>query len=369
MNFKFKHTEKIVGLFILIAIVILIAGMISLAIYKKMFIEGTTFKTKLSSAEGLSTSTVLTFRGYEIGKVKKYSLDEDNNIDAEIFIYKKFREKIVRGCAIYRQVSPISGKTWLLLLYPNQLPLRISPNGTTLSVLLPDESYIPSLDMYDGKKLLEDKIIEKYGDSITILFEDARDFVSNLRQEVRLKQDSFQDFFKNLAQFADSLARNSKILDNVSLMTDPDKGPVFSTLNQFSDISKKLNESVNQLNTLIANYKQPDGIIPKMMQINPEDIDKTMQNVNKNLETLYQMIKSLQDQVPMIAEVLMNTDKTLQALNNNPLLRGGIPKEFKNTNSSKKKRLDMSSETDSTKNTPGTETKKEKDNKNENENK
>jgi phospholipid/cholesterol/gamma-HCH transport system substrate-binding protein len=344
MNFKFKHTEKIVGVFIFTAIVILIAGIITIAVYQKLFIKGFTFKTKLSSAEGLSTSTIISFRGYEIGKIRNYLLDEDNNIDAEIFIYKDFREKIVKGCAIYRQVSPISGKTWLILLYPNQLPLRITKNGTTLSVLLPEGSYLPSLDMYDGKKLLEDKIIEKYGDSIAILFEDARDFVSNLRQEVRLKQDSFQDFFKNLAEFANSLARNSKILDNITLMTDPNKGPVFSTLNQFVDISKKLNESVNQLNSLIENYKKPDGIIPKMMQIKPEEIDKTMQNLNKNLETLYQMIKSLQEQVPMIAEVLMNTDKTLQGLNNNPLLRGGIPKENKNTNSSKKKRLDMDNE-------------------------
>lgn len=342
MNFKFKHTEKIVGIFVILAFLLLIGTIISISISKKMFIKTFSFKTKLSDAEGLSTSTPINFKGYVIGKVKKFLLDADNNIDVDFVVYKDFRDKVVVGSAIYRQVNPISGGMSLILLYPNKLPVSLSKEGTITGLsVLPEGGYVPSLDMWDGRKLLEDKMIEKSGDSISILFEDARDFVSNLRQEVRLKQDSFQMFFKNIADVAESLARNSVILDHINLMMNPQNGPVFTTLNTFTEISARLKDSVNQLNTLIDNYKNPDGLMVKMFQLNQVELNQMIQNVNKNLESIQEMMKAIKEQAPMLADLLNETDKTLKAVNNNPLLRGGIPREDKNNSTSKKKRMDI----------------------------
>jgi phospholipid/cholesterol/gamma-HCH transport system substrate-binding protein len=341
MNFKFKHTEKIVGVFVFAAFGILIAGLVLIAVSRHIFVKTYSFKTKLSDADGLSPSTALIFKGYEIGKIKNFILDEDNNIDVELLVYKDFRDKIVKGSAVYRQVNPISGNTSLILLYPNQLPIGPPSISSESSILIVEGAYIPSLDMLDGKKLLEEKIIEKSGDAISILFEDARDFVSNLRQEVRLKKDSFQDFFSNIADFADSLAKNRKVFDDLQLLMDSQKGPVFAAMNRFVEISNKLSESVTQLNAMIENYKTPDGLMLKLLQVKQSDMDQTIQNINKNLEALHETIKALREQVPLLAEVLNDTDKTLRAVNNNPLLRGGIPKEEKNKNASKKKRMDI----------------------------
>jgi len=173
MNFKFKHTEKIVGTFVFIALVILITGLVLIALSKKIFVETYAYRTKLIDAGGLSVSTTLNFKGYEIGRVKSFSLDQNNNIDVELGIYEKYRDKIVVGSVIYRQVNPITGNMSLIFLYPNRFSVKLADVGIN-SLALREGSYIPSLDMPDGQKLLEDKIVEKSGDVISIIFEDTR---------------------------------------------------------------------------------------------------------------------------------------------------------------------------------------------------
>jgi phospholipid/cholesterol/gamma-HCH transport system substrate-binding protein len=338
MNFKFRHADKIAGVFILLAFVILIGGAVIIGISKKFFVETHRFKTLLSDAAGLSTSTPLSFKGYKIGRVKDFLLTADNNIDVELAVYREFREKIVPGAAIYRLNNPITGETSLVLL----LPKRPFPGpGGEASPPLPEESYLPSLDMEEGQKLVEDNIIEKSGDTVALMFDEASVFVSNLRTEFKLKKDIFKTFFENIHGVSESLARNQVFFDHLNQLLDPDQGPVFRTVNRFSEISKQLEGAVDQMNEIMANYKNPEGLMTKMLQLNQNQLNQAIENLNQNLIALGGLLKSLKENSPLIAELLDKSRQTLQAVNNNPLLRGGIEKESKNTNSSKKKRLDL----------------------------
>ena len=339
MSFKFKHAEKITGVFILIAVIILIVGTVIISVSKKTFVKTHGFRTLLSDAAGLSTATPLSFKGYEIGRVKQFLLDKDNNIEVELGVYKEYREKIVKGSAIYRLNNPITGETSLVLLQPRG-PYPAGVFGGIGSVL-PEGEYIPSLDMDDGQKLLEENVIEKSGETVSLIFDEARVFVSNLRDEFRLKKDTFRIFFENLHGVSESLARNKDFFENLNRLLDPVEGPVFQTLGQFSTISKKLNQSVDQLNEIMENYKDPEGLMTKLFKVNQQQLNQTLENLNKNLVALHQALTSLRESSPLIADLLDKSRKTLQAINNNPLLRGGIEKENKNTNSSRKKRMEI----------------------------
>jgi phospholipid/cholesterol/gamma-HCH transport system substrate-binding protein len=338
MNFKFKHTDKITGVFILLAIVILVAGAVFIGISRKLFIKTYRFKTVLSDAAGLSTSTPLSFKGYKIGRVKRFVLNTDNNIDVELAVYREFRERIVPGAAIYRLNNPITGETSLVLLLPKH---PLAGPGSEASLPLPEDSSLPSLDMEEGQKLVEDNIIEKSGDTVALMFDEARVFVSNLRTEFKLKKDIFKTFFENIHGVSESLARNQVFFDHLNQLLDPDKGPVFSTMNRFAEISKRLEAAVDQLNEIMGNYKKPEGLMVKMLQLNQGELNQAVENLNRNLVALGDLLKSLKENSPLIAELLDKSRKTLQAINNNPLLRGGIEPERKDTNSSKKKRIDI----------------------------
>jgi len=157
MRFKFRHTEKIVGAFVFVALLILVAGFVMIGLSHKVLQKTYTFRTVLTDAAGLSTSTALKFKGYEIGKVKSFSLNSDNDIDVTLTVYKEFRDKIVHNSAIYRQVNPITGNMQLIYLYPIRFPISLSDEGEDF-LSLPEDSVIPSLDKFDGQKLLEDKM-------------------------------------------------------------------------------------------------------------------------------------------------------------------------------------------------------------------
>lgn len=342
MKFKFKHTEKVVGGFVLLALVLLAVGVVMVAVSKKMFEKTLSFRTLLSDATGLSNSTPLQFKGYQIGRVRQFYLDENNDIDVELGVYQEYLDKIMPGSAIYRQTNPISQETSLVLLMPRQ-KRRSDPGDQVISVdaVLPEGSYIPSLDMPEGKRLLEEGSIERGGDTISILFDDAQSFFENLRQEFKLKKDSFRDFFKKLGEVSDSFARNRKIFDHLEKLLNPESGPVFSTVERIVAVTKRLDGAVTQLQNILENYKDPDGLMLKMMKINPQQVEQTFNNLNANLVELKEMLKSIRDQSPLIAELLDKSRKTLEAVNNNPLLRDGISKSGKGGNASIKKRLDI----------------------------
>ncbi len=342
MNFKFRHTEKIVGVFVLLAFFILVAGIITISVSKKLFEKTYSFRTRLSDATGLSTSTSLEFKGYQIGKVRSFYLDSENDIDVELALYGEFLNKIVTGCAIYRQSNPITGETSLVLLMPLKYSIQQSKGkNPNVGFSLPEGAYIPSLDMPEGQKLLEDNMVEKSGDSVSIIFDEAQAFFSNLRSEFKLKKDSFRDFFTNLGDFSNSLAENRQMFAHFEQLLSPKGGPVFKTVEELALFAKGLVKNTEQLQAVLENYKNPDGLMLKMIQMDKSKLDGTIENLNNNLLALQKMLESLKEQSPLVAEVLEKTRKTLDAINNNPFLRGGIPPKDIEGNSSQKKRVDI----------------------------
>jgi phospholipid/cholesterol/gamma-HCH transport system substrate-binding protein len=336
MDFKFRHSEKIVGVFVFLALIVLIVGIVMVAVSRKMFVKTHSFETKLSDATGLSTSTPLNFKGFRIGRVRSFKLDENNDIVVKLGVYDEYRAKIVGGSAIYRQTNPITGETSLVLLMPKP--------AYRVSEVLPKGSYIPSLDKSQGQRMLESGKLERGGDTISILFDDAKSFFENLRQEFKLKKDSFRNFFKGMGEVSDSFARNREIFDHLHKLLNPEGGPVFNTVDQIARVTQRLDKTVTELQVMLENYKNPDGLMLKMLQLDRGRLDQTVKNLNGNLVALREMLNALKDQSPLLAEVLEKSRKTLEAVNNNPLLRGGISKDGKKGNAGRKKRLDIDEE-------------------------
>ena len=337
MNFKFKHTEKIVGLFVLLAMIVLIAGTVIVAISKRVFVKKYMFHTTLSDASGLSTSTALNFKGYEIGKVEAFEFNEYNFVDVKLAVYKNYLTKMIKGCAIYRQSNPITGETSLVLLTPKFSTNNTSEVGTGLK----EGAKVPSLDTPEGQRLLDLGLVAKSGDSVSLIFDEARDFFSHLRREFKLKKDSFRSFFEKIVAFSKSLADNKEIFDHLQQLLNPKDGPVFKTVIQFAEISKRLENTVIKVEMIMENYKKPDGLMLKMLSLDKKQLQEMVQNINKNLIALQEMLASIKNQSPFIAELMEKTRKTLESLNNNPLLRGGIKNDKGSSNSTRKKRMDL----------------------------
>jgi len=99
-----------------------------------------------------------------------------------------------------------------------------------------------------------------------------------------------------------------------------------------------LAQNLMDINDMINNYSQPEDLVTKMIDPTGENIMKplnqNLQTMEKNLNDINKLIEFFHYQTPEIAVLMSETkntlselQKTLQGINNNPLLRGGIRRD------------------------------------------
>ena len=113
MNYKLKHTRQIVTLFIIIPVMLLITTVVFIVLNQRLLEKRYHYFCTLENAIGLSTQTPILYKGFEIGRVHKFSLNEDGNILLEFFVLKSYQHLVHQNSVIYRTTNPITGKSTL----------------------------------------------------------------------------------------------------------------------------------------------------------------------------------------------------------------------------------------------------------------
>ncbi|MBN2460567.1 MAG: MCE family protein [Candidatus Cloacimonetes bacterium] len=317
MKFKFRHTDKIVGIFFFSAVLVLVLSFVIIALSQKMLEKKYDFHTIFPDAVGLSPSTVLKFRGFEIGKVKSYVLNDDNLIETEIIIYEDYRNKIVANSAINKSSNPITGKSSLEFL-----------QGADPEQVLPEGSFIPSLNMPEGQRLLEAGLIEKKGDAISSILDNVDQMLYNLNRDENADQGSIFRMIYNLANASEKLDLNMGELNQLLVLLNSD----------LKESMHNLDLTLHNASIMLENYSQPEGLLARM--IDPEGdqllqpLGNSLRQLEENLGELEKLLEFIGSQAPEIAEILIEgknslqtAQNTLEGINNNPFIRGGIGKE------------------------------------------
>ena len=95
MKFGFRHADKFVGLFILVAVVFISSSLVvNHSINRRWFAQDYEYYTRFFSASGLSVGMPLKLRGFEIGKIKRITLNDQNKVDVTLIIYDTYIEKV-----------------------------------------------------------------------------------------------------------------------------------------------------------------------------------------------------------------------------------------------------------------------------------
>lgn len=331
MKFKFKHTDKIVGIFFLVAVLALISTLVVVAASKRIFDKKYYFTTQFVDATGLSSSTKLYFKGYEIGKLKKFTLNIKNQIDAELVVYKEFRDKIVENSAIFKATNPVTGKSTMEFL-----------QGPDWNKVLAEGEYIPSLDTPEGKKLLKEGLIKRSGDMMESVLKNVDQLLYNLTQDNNPDQGALSRMLYNLANMTEkmdvSLGEVNALLASFQKDNNPEDGAMFRILSNVADLTDDFKGTAAQLDEMLSNYKDPDGLVVKLIDPDKENLIFPMRDMllslNENLTSMNKILEFLYQQMPEFADILAKSkvtlqtaQKTLEAVNNNPFLRGGIKEE------------------------------------------
>jgi len=341
MNYKIKHTKQVVLLFIGVPVLLLILAVVFISIQQKLFEKRYFYFTALSDANGISTQTPILFKGFEIGRIRTFNLTDSGEIDCQLYILKRYNHIMHADGVISRSSNPITGRVTLEYV-----------NNPDSMVPLKDGSRILSTDFPDGKALFR-KISPRSNDAISSIIDNVNTLTSELTKDNNADKGSLFRILTTVADVAEQtdrsmqqmnliLAELNKFSQNLNRDQNADQGSVFRILNNTADLTAKLNTQMLVMEEILlsvkrsmANLENPDSLIIRMVDPSTNYIfgplKSTLEKVGTNLDESALLLRSLNRNNPEIIlmienlnQTLNNAKKTLEGINNNPLIRGGI---------------------------------------------
>jgi phospholipid/cholesterol/gamma-HCH transport system substrate-binding protein len=330
MKFRIKYADKIVGLFVIVAAVFLAGGIVVLGANQRWFAKDVSFTTRFISAAGASPGTAIMMRGFQVGKVSKVKLNDQNEVDAEFVIYDKYYPKVKEYSILEMVTSPI-GLGTQLLFHPGKGEDQAEPG-----------SFIPLADSDEGKDLIERGLVDMpvKDDTITRLLAGMNPLIENVNKTVVTVNRTLTEVNRALAGES-SGPLGSIVTDASGVMANVEK-----MSGDLSKQTKSLLASVNAISRNIENItKDPTGLVPKLLDAKGslktilddknqlyDSINGSLVEMQKTLKNVQDITASLSDEMPSIAVTLdqsrsaiKQAEDVLIGLKNNPLLRGGIP--------------------------------------------
>ena len=351
MNYKMKHTKQVVILFVAIPLAIVTAAVILIAFRQNLFEKRHTFYTTLQNATGVSTQTPILYKGYEIGRVNKFELSPKGSIELEFYVLDRYLPVLVTPSVVLRQTNPITSKTNLEYIRD---PFSNRP--------MPAKSRIPSTDFPEGRALLK-QISPAHTDPISGIIEDVSNMTRELGRDDNPEAGALFRTLYNVANATEKMdaslqemqimiAELNKFMLNLNRDNNADAGSIFRILSNVADITTALekqtagmDEIVVSLNKAARNYSDPDSLIIKMIDPKGDVLIKPLSNMlvtmNASLREAQSLLQVANRNNPELLLLITNLNetmaharKTLEAINNNPILRGGItPTAAKASNS------------------------------------
>ena len=300
MKFKIKYADQIVVILSLIAIIALIFIIFLIGSTQKWFVPKHNYYTVISSASNISVGKAITYKGFEIGKIKSFSLDESNNVVVHFYITDDYRDKVVINSIIEILTSPLGSS---VIFYPG--------NRTDY---LPDNSCIPERSSEEAKALIPAKKVSvvEQTDSINTILAMATTLVGDI----------------------DTLVRQI----NIALEGNEDT-PLSMTITQLNEILANINEITSDTYGLVPKILEDEtsqgSIANILLQLNSTmtDINKITNSVEGNMPGITILVTQMQTLLKQMQDVM-------EGLKNNPLLKNGIPEKPEKESAAPKLRED-----------------------------
>ena len=342
MNYKLEHTRQIVYAFIIIPVVVLILTIVFIAIRQNMFEKRFHYSTSFENAIGVSSQTPVLYKGFEIGRVRSFELGDDSFIHVDFYVLKRYQHLIVEESVIYRTTIPITNKTTLEYV-------RAPESDRSLE----EGSYIISTDFAQGRQLLR-RYSPKSSDPIGTIVENIEMLTTELNRDDNADKGALMRILvsaADLTQKADltmdllnqNLEEMNKLTAGLNREYQPDDGVVLRMVDNLADITQSVSGQMEDIERLVAtanlaaeNYANPDSLIMKMLDpegdVLLEPLSSSLYALSGSLQETEKILGSLSRANPEIMLIINNLNDTLarasltlEALNNNPLLRKGIP--------------------------------------------
>lgn len=318
MKFKIKYADQIVGFFVIFAVFLLVVIVFLLGSNQRWFSKDYSFTAVFESASGLSEGMPIQYKGFVVGKVKKYRLNNDDTITADILIQDTYYDRIREGSVLELNVSPI-GLGSQMLIHPGK--------GESL---LPEDSVIPLWNSQEAGELMRRGLVSfvKKDDTISTLISQASPLIATLTFTLRQINNAFLGTGDSpLTQTVGGLAST---MNNVAEITGNSSKDIERVIANLGEISENLE-------IMSREFADPTGLVPKLVDPDGRIFDSLerslleVEGIFSNLEEASSMLKADFPQISILLSDLKTSlekaQDVMDGLRNNPLLKGGIPEK------------------------------------------
>ena len=341
MKFSVRHADIIVGIFIILALAILVFVIFMLGSNQRWFARDNQYKTYFNSAAGISTNMPISYKGFTIGQVKKVGLTESDMVEVTFTIYEEYTSKVTEGSLVELQSSPIPGLGGGFIFHPGR--------GIEL---IPEDGIIPEINSPQARQFRERGLTEVSTSS---------DSISNIINQVNTLLETINISLAG-SKGADELTLG-QILLNIEQTTNGITTLADTLIDQVNPVISQINPVISQIYSIIAqvylifdqitpvlsnietitgdigsvtgmisdpsgtvmSILDSDGVLSTSLTEAIESIAGTINNLEKTTEFIPVQLPQISVLISQVNNVLRSAQDVLTALSNNPLLKGGIP--------------------------------------------
>ena len=316
MKFSIRFADQIVGVLVILALAILVVVIFMLGRTQRWFSHDYQYVTYFNSASGLSPNMAVQYKGFKVGYVKKFTLENDDSVKVIFTIFEENSHKVREGSVVELQASPI-GLGNAFLFYPG--------NGKTE---LPEGSIIPEISSLQAKQMISSGLASA---------PEANDSINNIINQVNMLLETINVSLAG-SNGADELALGQIIggINNTVKTVSGDVEPIMSDVRKVvTELTEQLAPVIANLETLSVKIASPDGAIMSMLDAKGPvftNIAEVLDSISGTMKSVEKTVEFIPSQLPQIAILLSNlhsalteAEKLIIALNNNPLLKGGVP--------------------------------------------
>ncbi|MCX7028674.1 MAG: MlaD family protein [Spirochaetes bacterium] len=371
MKFRIRFADQLVGVFLLIAVLAIAAILVFVGINQRWFAKNYEFRSRFDSAGGLSVGMPIMLKGFEIGEVRRIELNDDNQVDVLFSVQDTYYDKILPNSVLELTSSPFG--------------LGVTLNfhsGAGAGLPQPELSFIPSLDLPEGQDLVsaglvvipkgEDVIGSVIG-KINPILDDVRTALIQIKRVVGTVDLALQGKGGPVGEMVVDLSRTpdkvNALIDDVNARIVDISQQANAAIGSFGTVAATAQDTIDSLsadlNVIAANIKtttdgltETRGLVTRLLdpkgsvatilddknalygQIEGslKQVQDAVTGVNRIVEQVNAFVDYLNGTRPQISGILETGRTTLEkgnevleAVKNNPLLRGGVPESKEQT--------------------------------------
>ena len=284
MSFKFKHLEKIVGFFLILALLIVVAVIVMIGRERRWFEKQYTYTTKFNSGENISLGMQVRIKGIQTGEVKSLYLTDDNLIEVKFQVFQEYAERI-RKDSVIKKRAPLIGTKYLEII-PGEANMPVLAGG----------SYVWSEDTVEGKRILSTRLKEERPEQVQRILDNVELMtykLSNDDESLMLTLLKIRQFFDMLTSEDGNLNLMLAHIESITRSIDQAEGSIGRLIYDDYEIYEQLDAVMQNLNVMTGNFKE----LSRVLSDSSPEVKAAMENVNRTMDEAIGLIDTLQSSV------------------------------------------------------------------------